>query len=493
MNMSRAFVLVLLTIPSIAASGAEDQLLTGSGSVYSGQTARIPIYVRDFSSTRLGADRAAGQKIQALGFRLRYSPSNALSNVTFVRAGALLKTPLYEKTVYGNGSVGFVASFAESTQPLPLPLNSNGSLIGYLIATVAGAAGTGVEFEFDPAAAVLSNQAGTITETFANGGLTFHNGFLVVKSGSCPSSSVAISVTGRAGACVAGSGGTAQSSVSGTSGPHQWGYRTVSGGPVTPIPGATESEYVIRGADFDGPGTRYLVDQVTPLCGSQVTSNEVPITIADTSPVVSMLASTHAFANATENYASVPDQGVGATYQWSITNGTITSGQGTRAIRFTAGASGVVSLGVSVSLSGCGTPGTAAADVTIMARSTGATMFYMITPCRVIDTRNPVGPYGGPAAPPTGTRDIQMTGVCGIPAGAKSVAANITAVSPSATGFLAAYPTGLGYPGTASVNYRTGKTRASNSILTLSANGQVTMRNEGPQLHYIIDVTGYFH
>jgi hypothetical protein len=43
MNASRAFLLVLLMIPSLAASGAEDQLLTGGGSVYSGQTARIAI------------------------------------------------------------------------------------------------------------------------------------------------------------------------------------------------------------------------------------------------------------------------------------------------------------------------------------------------------------------------------------------------------------------------------------------------------------------
>ncbi|HSB36562.1 MAG TPA: choice-of-anchor Q domain-containing protein, partial [Thermoanaerobaculia bacterium] len=46
--------------------------------------------------------------------------------------------------------------------------------------------------------------------------------------------------------------------------------------------------------------------------------------------------------------ASVPDAGVGATYSWSITNGTITGGAGTRSITFSSGSSGTVMLGITV-------------------------------------------------------------------------------------------------------------------------------------------------
>jgi DNA/RNA endonuclease G (NUC1)/fibronectin type 3 domain-containing protein len=68
------------------------------------------------------------------------------------------------------------------------------------------------------------------------------------------------------------------------------------------------------------------------------------------------------------NPASVPDAGVGATYVWSITNGTITSGAGTRTIGYTSGTSGSVHLSVTVTANGCGASGTA--DVTINAGPT---------------------------------------------------------------------------------------------------------------------------
>jgi hypothetical protein len=51
-------------------------------------------------------------------------------------------------------------------------------------------------------------------------------------------------------------------------------------------------------------------------------------------------------AGSTGNSASVPDLGIGAQYSWSITNGTIEAGDGTRQITFTAGASGKVVLSV---------------------------------------------------------------------------------------------------------------------------------------------------
>jgi hypothetical protein len=53
-------------------------------------------------------------------------------------------------------------------------------------------------------------------------------------------------------------------------------------------------------------------------------------------------------------YASVPDAGAGATYDWAITNGTITSGAGTRSVSFRAGTSGLVQLSVTVTdATGC--------------------------------------------------------------------------------------------------------------------------------------------
>ncbi|MDM7934925.1 MAG: SdrD B-like domain-containing protein, partial [Methanothrix sp.] len=48
------------------------------------------------------------------------------------------------------------------------------------------------------------------------------------------------------------------------------------------------------------------------------------------------------------NKASVPDAGTGASYSWTISNGEITGGSGTREITWTAGSSGTVEISVTV-------------------------------------------------------------------------------------------------------------------------------------------------
>ena len=75
-------------------------------------------------------------------------------------------------------------------------------------------------------------------------------------------------------------------------------------------------------------------------------------------PSAAITAPSAVCAKSTGNAASVPNAGPGATYTWIITNGTITSGSGTRSIRFTAGDSGSVSLSVSVvNAAGCASSG----------------------------------------------------------------------------------------------------------------------------------------
>lgn len=61
--------------------------------------------------------------------------------------------------------------------------------------------------------------------------------------------------------------------------------------------------------------------------------------------------------------ASTPDQGRGVTYAWTLTGGTLASGQGTPAITFTAGAAGTVTAAVTVGNSGGSLSGSAAAEI----------------------------------------------------------------------------------------------------------------------------------
>jgi hypothetical protein len=58
-------------------------------------------------------------------------------------------------------------------------------------------------------------------------------------------------------------------------------------------------------------------------------------------------------ASSTGNVAAVPDAGSGSTYTWSIANGSISAGGGTRQISFTAGASGAVPCAPTMLSWGC--------------------------------------------------------------------------------------------------------------------------------------------
>jgi endonuclease I len=121
--------------------------------------------------------------------------------------------------------------------------------------------------------------------------------------------------------------------------------------------------------------------------------------------------------------------------------------------------------------------------------------FYTVTPCRVADTRNPDGPYGGPVMTSGVPRSFTLEGQCGIPATAEAVSVNITVVSPSADGHVTLYPGGQTPPQTSSINFAASQTRANNAILPLSADGMLAalpVLGAGQQVHFVIDVNGYF-
>jgi hypothetical protein len=134
----------------------------------------------------------------------------------------------------------------------------------------------------------------------------------------------------------------------------------------------------------------------------------------------------------------------------------------------------------------CGAVDSATITVTVVTPPASASMLYVLQPCRLLDTRYTTPIENG------ATRDIQITGGCGIPAGAKAAVVNIAVVSPVANGYLGFYPTGSSWLGTSTVSYRVGKTRANNAILALSAGGSTTVLNSGGTQNFIIDVTGYF-
>ena len=121
--------------------------------------------------------------------------------------------------------------------------------------------------------------------------------------------------------------------------------------------------------------------------------------------------------------------------------------------------------------------------------------FFTVEPCRVVDTRNPDDPLGGPALFAHSFRVFALANTCGIPASAASVAVNLTTTQASAAGNLTIHRLGIGTPLASSANFPVDKARATNAILGVSSDGSgsIVVVNASPgTVHLILDVTGYF-
>ncbi len=127
-------------------------------------------------------------------------------------------------------------------------------------------------------------------------------------------------------------------------------------------------------------------------------------------------------------------------------------------------------------------------------RATAATTFYPLTPCRVLDTRVGSGSLGGPHLAPLAARSFPIAGVCGIPSSAVSITANLTVTNVTAAGELVVYPADVAEPGTSSISFRVGKTRANNAIVYLSATTTTfsVYNNCLGTIDFVLDVNGYF-
>ena len=120
--------------------------------------------------------------------------------------------------------------------------------------------------------------------------------------------------------------------------------------------------------------------------------------------------------------------------------------------------------------------------------------FFTVTPCRVADTRNAAGPYGGPALAANVDRTFVIGGQCGIPPTAVAVSFNFTITQPTAAGDLRAFPAGGGLPLVSTLNWSPSQTRANNAVVALGPSADLTVHPDQASgtVHLIVDVNGYF-
>src|SRR5262249_53698423 len=127
------------------------------------------------------------------------------------------------------------------------------------------------------------------------------------------------------------------------------------------INGASNAQNVSVNAGVSGSFTLTLTVTNTQTGCSSVCTKTVTIGYTATTTITAPDA---VCALSTGNTASVPNAGQGATYNWTITNGTINSGQGTNSIIWTAGSTSPVTLNVQVSTA-AGCPATGSKQVTV--------------------------------------------------------------------------------------------------------------------------------
>jgi glucose/arabinose dehydrogenase len=185
---------------------------------------------------------------------------------------------------------------------------------------------------------------------------------------------------------------------------------------------------------------------------------------------------------------STDPNGAPLTYAWDFGDGATATGT---PVQHTYTTLGTFTATLRVSN---GTLTSAPASVVILIGSRPPGTFRTVTPCRLVDTRNAAGPFGGPALIGGATRSFTLVNRCEIPAGVKAVAVNVTVVGPTQAGDLRMFPTG-GTATSSNLNFGVGQTRANNAAVKVNASGQVSvtcaMAGTG-STHFLLDVVGFF-
>ena len=115
-----------------------------------------------------------------------------------------------------------------------------------------------------------------------------------------------------------------------------------------------------------------------------------------------------------------------------------------------------------------------------------------VTPCRVADTRNATGPFGGPTMSGNSTRTFTIPqSACNIPATALAYSLNVTVVPPGPLTYLSIWPAGQAQPVVSTLNSFNGEVVANAAIVPAGTNGAIDVYVSNTT-DVVIDINGYF-
>ncbi|HEV7920806.1 MAG TPA: hypothetical protein VGR02_08465, partial [Thermoanaerobaculia bacterium] len=213
-------------------------------------------------------------------------------------------------------------------------------------------------------ASVLPTAGATYAWTIGNGTITSGQGTPSITFSTTAASPVSLSVTVTAGGC-SNSGGaslpvtpiatpvisgpTASCSNSTIALSATPGYATYSWSDGVQVVGTSPSIAVQPTVD-----TIYTL--IVSNGGGCTSSATHGVTVTPAGPIT-ITAPSNINPNSSGNAASVPPRPAGTTFTWTASGGTITAGQGTNAITFSAGSGSSVLLGVTVVTNGCTSTG----------------------------------------------------------------------------------------------------------------------------------------
>jgi YVTN family beta-propeller protein len=117
-----------------------------------------------------------------------------------------------------------------------------------------------------------------------------------------------------------------------------------------------------------------------------------------------------------------------------------------------------------------------------------------VTPCRVVDTRQANGEFGGPAITGGTSRSFPIPqGACNIPATAAAYSLNVTVVPPSGgtLGYLTIWPTPERQPMVSTLNSPDGRVKANAAIVPAGVSGSVSVY-VSDTTNVLLDIDAYF-
>jgi hypothetical protein len=122
----------------------------------------------------------------------------------------------------------------------------------------------------------------------------------------------------------------------------------------------------------------------------------------------------------------------------------------------------------------------------------GPSLFVPVHPCRIADTRNSSGAFGGGALGAGLTRTFPIpSSSCGIPSTAADYSLNVTVVPQGPLGYISIWPNGQAQPVVSTLNSLDGRVKASAAIVPAGANGAVNVYTTDAT-DVILDINGYF-